>query len=46
MSHVPQKTHFKDQVKNNEAKVWQYGHETWKINFPFDAPSSIKYPAV
>ncbi len=20
------------QVKNNEAKVWQYGHETWKMN--------------
>ncbi len=25
--------HGKGHVKNNEAKVWQYGHETWKINF-------------
>ena len=31
----------KGQVKNNEAKVWQYGHETWKINFPFDALASF-----
>ncbi len=29
------------QVKNNEAKVWQYGHETWKMNFPFDTPASF-----
>ncbi len=27
---------MKGQVKNNEAKVWQYGHETWKMNLPFD----------
>ncbi len=28
------------QVKNNEAKVWHYGYETWKMNFPFDALAS------
>ncbi len=28
-------------VKNNEAKVWQNGHETWKMNPHFDAPASF-----
>ncbi len=21
--------------------MWQYGHETWKMNFPFDTPASF-----
>ncbi len=26
--------HVKGHVKNNEAKVWQSGHKTLKMNFP------------
>ncbi len=39
--HYSRSNSYKGQVKNNEAKVWQYGHETWKMNFPFDAPASF-----
>ena len=39
--HYSPSNSYKGQVKNNEAKVWQYGHETWKMNFPFDAPASF-----
>ncbi len=28
-------------VKNNEAKVWQNGHETWKMNPHFHAAASF-----
>ena len=28
-------------VKSNEAKVWQNGQETWKMNPHFDAPASF-----
>ncbi len=28
-------------LKNIEAKVWQNGHETWRMNSHFDAPASF-----
>ena len=37
----PEITSFMGHVKNNEAKVWQNGHETWKMNTHFDAPASF-----
>ena len=32
---------LKGQIKNNEAKVSQNGHEGWKINLPFRFPAII-----
>ncbi len=34
--------YVKGHAENNEAKVWQNGHETWKVNTHFDAPASEK----
>ncbi len=33
-------------AENNEAQVWQNGHETWKMNTHFDTQCSVKRATV